>query len=248
MPAVNLFNSTASLRTLHARVLFALAVLLAVLCGTQTFAAQAPATPGPSATPHKTAHKHKHPAPAPAPVQALQVSAVPVAPPTPEIPAWPANEKANHAAVTWDSHGLRIEAANSSLQQILKDVATETGAKVEGLDADERVFGDFGPGQARDVLSMVLQGSRYNVLMIGDQGQGTPREIVLTPRQSGTVQQAANPAPSSSSDDDPEPDDQPQPTQPPTRPGFGPPEHRGPQGMQRQQPPNTPNAPNNEQN
>jgi hypothetical protein len=47
---------------------------------------------------------------------------VPVTPPAPELPKWPANEKAVQATVTWDSQGLRIEAANSSLEQILNDL------------------------------------------------------------------------------------------------------------------------------
>ena len=65
------------------------------------------------------------------------------------------------------------------------EVSTETGTKVEGMGADQRVYGDYGPGQARDVLSQLLQGSGYNVLLAGDIGQGAPREIVLSPRQSG---------------------------------------------------------------
>jgi hypothetical protein len=77
---------------------------------------------------------------------------------------------------------LKVDAENSSLSQILKDVATATGSSVEGFDQDRRVFGAYGPGQARDVLSQLLQGSGYNVLMIGDLGQGAPREIVLTSR------------------------------------------------------------------
>jgi len=87
--------------------------------------------------------------------------------------------------VVWDSHGLRIEAANSSLQQILGDVSTDTGAKVEGLRSDQRIFGTYGPGSARDVLSQLLDGTGYNVLMIGDQGAGTPRQIVLSAQPKG---------------------------------------------------------------
>ena len=55
------------------------------------------------------------------------------------------------------------------------DVSLKTGAKVEGVGADERIFGAYGPGPARDVLTELLDGSGYNILMIGDLGQGTPR-------------------------------------------------------------------------
>jgi hypothetical protein len=157
-------------------------------------------------------------------------------PPAPEVPEWPVNEKPAAAAITWDSQGLRIEAANSSLQQIMTDVATVTGTKVEGLDADQRVFGAFGPGPARDVLSQLLQGSGYNVLMIGDQGQGTPREIVLSSRNAAaTPAVAGQPSPG---EEDVEPEEQPQEPQP-IRPGFGPGGQRGPRQLtpdqQRQQ-------------
>ncbi|MGA2888289.1 MAG: hypothetical protein ABSE51_09585 [Terracidiphilus sp.] len=180
------------------------------------------------------------------------------APPEPELPQWPANEKAAQATVTWDSEGLRIEAANSSLGQILNDVATETGAKVEGLQADQRVFGVYGPGPARDVLSELLQGSGYNVIMVGDQGQGTPRQIVLTARSGATTSPAANPTASAANDEDADVlEEQPQPMpMPPSRAGFGPGgQMRTPQQLseemqrqqemrrqqQMQQPPNSPN-------
>jgi hypothetical protein len=130
------------------------------------------------------------------------------------------------ATVTWDSHGLRIEATNSSLQQILKDVSTATGAKVDGLGADERVFGEFGPGQARDVLSKLLHGSGYNVIMIGDQGQGAPRQIVLSSRHSGDMQTAVTKSATDADEDDAadsDPEEPPTPAQAPQiRPGFAP--------------------------
>jgi hypothetical protein len=126
--------------------------------------------------------------------------------------------------VVWDSQGLRIDAANSSLQQILKDVSTATGAKVDGLTTDERVFGAYGPGQTRDVLSQLLQGSGYNVIMIGDQGQGTPRQILLSPRQAASSQGAPRPAPTNSNDDENDVEEQPIAPEPiaPARPIFPP--------------------------
>jgi hypothetical protein len=90
------------------------------------------------------------------------------------------NDKAVPATVDWNGRVLRISAANSSLQQILADVSTATGVKVDGASNDQRVYGSYGPAPARDVLNELLDGSGYNVLMIGDQGQGTPRSLVLT--------------------------------------------------------------------
>jgi hypothetical protein len=144
-----------------------------------------------------------------------------VAAAVPAPPAWPVNEQPNHASVVWDSHGLSIDAANSSLQQILKDVSTATGATIEGLSGDERVFGAYGPGQAGEVLAQLLQGAGYNVMLIGDRGRGAPREILLSVRKS-TTDDAAQPKNSNNNDDDSADaeDDQPAPQQPPMRPGF----------------------------
>ena len=98
------------------------------------------------------------------------------------------NDAPAPAAVHWDSRGLQVEATNSSLKQILDEVATSTGATVEGIGPDERVFGDYGPGPARDVITQILHGSSYNVLMLGDRGEGTPRQIILSQRTAGGTQ------------------------------------------------------------
>jgi DNA segregation ATPase FtsK/SpoIIIE-like protein len=141
--------------------------------------------------------------------------------PEPEKPNWPAFDHPAQASVVWDSQGLKIDATNSSLQQILKDVSTSTGVKVDGLTSDQRVFGTYGPGQARDVLSQLLQGSGYNVIMIGDQGQGTPRQILLSARQSGASSTTAKTNQAGDEDDE---EEQPatQEPEPPVRPAFPP--------------------------
>jgi hypothetical protein len=162
---------------------------------------------------YKSVQRHKHPANARQLKAQAPVAPEPETPPTPEPPHWPAYEKAADASVTWDSHGLLIAAQNSSLRQILEDVSAATGAKVEGLGADQRIFGAYGPGKARDVLFQLLDGTGYNVLMIGDQGEGTPRQIVLTTRGGGgNTQAAANPAPTppnADAEEDPDANDVP---------------------------------------
>jgi hypothetical protein len=145
------------------------------------------------------------------------------------MPNWPANEAPTQPKVTWNSQGLHIQAANSSLSQILNTVSAQTGAKIEGISRDERIFGDYGPGQARDVLSQLLHGSAYNFLMLGDQGQGTPRQVILTARQGGAgipnrgavnQQQPQDSQPDEEPQPEPEPEDVPQPQviQPPPQP------------------------------
>jgi hypothetical protein len=203
------------------RILCVLAALTATL-GVAPALAQKPAV----APASKPLAQHKHPgakrkaakATDAAQTKAAAPPAAPVAakPAEPELPLWPVNERPVEASVTWNSKGLRIEAANSSLQQILEGVSAATGAKVEGLEADQRIFGVYGPGPARDVLSLLLQGTGYNVLLIGDQGQGTPRTIVLSSPHAGAAQPAAV---SASDDEDDDMDEPTQSTPPPMRHG-----------------------------
>ena len=208
-------------------VMLSASFLVATAFATAPAAAQTPGAPQPARTSANGAKSRVHHAakkqqPAPAPIAQT--------PPPPPMPHWPVNDNPKPASVVWDATGLRISAANSSLQQILSEVSTETGAKVEGAVPDQRIYGDYGPGQARDVLSQLLQGSGYNVLLAGDLGQGAPREIVLSPRQAGGSGASNNMnRPQQDPDDEiPEqPEEQP-PIQAPqmqnnnVRPGFGP--------------------------
>jgi hypothetical protein len=139
------------------------------------------ATVQPSTTSHHRARSSKKPAAA---EPAAKAAAQPAAPPAPKPPNWPANDPPASASVVWDSHGLTVTASNSSLAQILKEVSVDTGVKIEGFSSDERIFGTYGPGPAQDVLSQFLDGSNYDVLIVGEQGQGTPRRVVLTLRSS----------------------------------------------------------------
>lgn len=130
--------------------------------------------PGPVKHPKK---RHAKTAPVIAPI-------VETRPPDPPPPDWPANDKAKSATIEWNGRELSIAASNASLKQILHDVSTATGLKVEGISSDQRgdarVYGSYGPASAHDVLSQLLEGSGYNVLMIGDEGAGVPRELMLT--------------------------------------------------------------------
>jgi len=181
------------------QLLFAVAIT-AQTARTPTPAPTHPVTP--SATHSHTHHAtrsrthRRHTAAKPSAQQAPPKA--PSAPPAPKIPDWPANKKPTDASVIWDSHGLFIQASNSSLDQILTEVALKTGAKLEGMGADERIFGSYGPGPARDVLNKLLEGSGYNILMVGDLGGGAPRRIVLSGRPTGTAQPSVTSTPENS--------------------------------------------------
>ncbi len=210
-------------------LMLAFAFCACALLGGAPLAAQSPSQPPAASTP---SNSHPHPARSHRHLKKPEPAPVAQTPPPPPMPDWPINDKPNPASVVWDANGLRINASNSSLQQILSEVSTETGTKVEGLNADQRVYGDYGPGKARDVLSQLLQGSGYNILLAGDIGLGAPREIVLSPRRSGPDgtpgsamtmnrprQESDEDVPEQNEDQPPVPAPQMQNT---LRPGFGP--------------------------
>ncbi len=223
----NVYSSkTGKHLALSSTLLFVAASIAIVLCAAGQSLASTPAST--QVTSHKPVHLHKRSAAAHPPAKAAQMPPEPVAPPAPKPPDWPVNDRPSDATVVWNSQGLRIEASNSSLSQIMKDISNETGVKIQGLASDERIFGNYGPGSARDVLAQLLDGSGYNVLMIGDQGEGTPREIQLSPQPKGGAPASGDNQATASTDENSDaandqPDQQPQPQQPPMlRNGFTP--------------------------
>ncbi len=163
---------------------------------------------------------------------------------------------------------LSVHANNASLAQILHQVARETGMQLDGLAGDERVFGNFGPGDPRDVLVSLLNGTSYNVMMVGDLANGAPRQLLLTPKSNSALASAkpaegqAKPVDNPDDSEDAPPDQdapQPQPdqsqdlqNQQPEEPPAGSPDMpRTPQQMleqlqqmhQSEQPPEQPSEP-----
>ena len=145
-----------------------------------------------------------------------------VSKPSATIPATPANvssapepsssslldEPPSPAQVHVDGGKLSVKAENSTLSGILHEISSETGMTVDGLSKDQRIFGNYGPAAPREVLSALLDGLGYNVLMVGDQSNGAPRQLLLTQRTAGSaggnhgVQQPIRQSNSTSSDDD----------------------------------------------
>jgi hypothetical protein len=114
-------------------------------------------------------------------------------------------QPAHRAQVHVGDSGLTVQADNSNLSQVLRDISSATGMKVEGIGHDERIFGNYGPGAPRDVLTSLLYGAGYNVLMIGEIADGAPRQLILSQRKGGSTPGAAA-ATTSTEEDDTEPD------------------------------------------
>ncbi|MGD0366131.1 MAG: hypothetical protein ABSA94_01635 [Acidobacteriaceae bacterium] len=133
------------------------------------------------------------------------------------------DKPAQAARISLSGGQLSVEANNSSLSRILQDLSSTSGMTVDGLDKDQRVFGVYGPGNPRDILSSLLDGAGYNFLMVGSTDAGTPREVVLTTRNNAPL------TPSPSTPSQPEEEDEPvvnnyppEQVTPPPRPPGGP--------------------------
>jgi len=124
-------------------------ILLAILCAANAFG--------------DTTHKHKK-AKKPAPLPPLPSG--PTGPlksqmPLDQIPALPPQ-------VNYQDGQLTIVAPNSTLADILRAVHKQTGAEMEiPANATERVVTNLGPGPAREVVAELLNGSRFNYVLLG---------------------------------------------------------------------------------
>jgi hypothetical protein len=99
------------------------------------------------------------------------------------------------AEVSYRNGLLTIAADNSSLNQILREIARQTGMTITGTVSDERVFGDYGPGMPARILASLLDGTGSNMLL-RQTATRAPAELILTPRIGGpTPPQASSSAP-----------------------------------------------------
>jgi hypothetical protein len=100
--------------------------------------------------------------------------------------------------VTYENNQLTIVAPNSTLADVLRAVRKTTGAEIDVPAAPERVVTHLGPGPARDVLADLLNGSRFNYVLLGAAGNDSAlTRVVLVSKTEGatTPNQPASPAP-----------------------------------------------------
>lgn len=135
-----------------------------VVCAAALFLGTANAADAAKQTHHKTTKK---PAPLPplqngptGPVQPIPLDSMAPVPPQ----------------VSYQNDQLTIVAPNSTLGDILRAVRKLTGAEIEIPAAPERVVTHLGPGPAREVVAELLNGSRFNYVLLGSAGN----DAVLT--------------------------------------------------------------------
>lgn len=156
-----------------------------------------------------TAPTASSPAPAPqretpalAPAPQSSVTSVPEPPP-------------HRATVSYTGGQLSIVATNSSLNQILRDISRTAGITITGGVAEERVFGNYGPGTPAEVIGDLLDGTGSNMLFVQGVG-GSKSELVLTTRSGGPT--PPNPNASRLEAEDAPPPQPPPPPAPPQPP------------------------------
>jgi len=96
--------------------------------------------------------------------------------------------------VTFENNQLTIVAPNSTLGDVLKAVRKQTGAEIEVPAAPERVVTHLGPGPAREVLADLLNGSRFNYVLLGSPSDEAALTRVVLVAKSGVQDVAPNPA------------------------------------------------------
>lgn len=123
-------------------------------------------------------------APAAKPAKAKKSAKV-VAPATPLPPPTPEQMPPTRPLIGYRNGQLSISANNSTLAEVLNSVRAQTGAAIEstGLQSSDRVVAKLGPGAPKDVLVALLEGSRFNYVILGsDTVPGAVARVVLMPR------------------------------------------------------------------
>jgi len=216
-------------------------ILFAVVTATITEAQNATAPQ----QPRQRQQLHENATAAKPPAGIAQQSITP-SPEAPQVASSLLDQPAKPAQVQLNAGRLSVNADNSTLSGILHDISAKTGMTVDGLSRDQRIFGSYGPAAPREVLSALLDGLGYNVMMVGVLDNGAPRALTITTRTSAgavtgnrsmsTPRQNSN---NGDDDDDSAPEQQ-EPPQPP-RPEPNPPEANQP--PEQQQPPANPGQP-----
>ncbi len=137
-------------------------------------AAGSPATKTSTAKPpvHHAVHHRHHAKP-----QAAAVAPAPVAPPP---PLRPAEQPPNPATIDFSDGLLSVRAQNSSLVSILTQVQHQTGLVIDGLNHDQRIYGQYGPGSISATLSALLDGSGYDFVIVGGGGSHAAARLILS--------------------------------------------------------------------
>jgi hypothetical protein len=175
---------------------------VALFCAQTTAQAAAPPqgrAPTPASrlsphTEHRAGHKHRRAEHASSVAPAAVIAPVP------------------SSKVQFKDGRLTITATNSDLTDILHTISAQGGMTVAGPVPAQHVFGVYGPGTPREVLTQLLTGFGYNYMLVGTGPGGMPRQLVLSlPGAGASSLSASHAAPGSVAPSASSPDAQPAP-------------------------------------
>jgi hypothetical protein len=133
------------------------------------------------------------------PAASVPAASVPAASPVPVSPSLP---PAPRVQVSFARNQLQIAADRAPLADVLQAVRQQMGINISFPpgSGQEPVSVNLGPGPARQVLSALLDGSRYNILLVGSgRDFSAVSSIILTPRGASGSNTAAQMAPPAAS-------------------------------------------------
>jgi hypothetical protein len=114
--------------------------------------------------------------------------------PVPQVPL--DSVPAAQPQVSYQNGQLSIVAPNSTLGDILRAVRKQTTAEMDiPTNATERVVTRLGPAPAREVMAQLLNGSRFNYVLLGSQSDANLLTRVVLVAKSGPDTPGPNPQP-----------------------------------------------------
>jgi hypothetical protein len=134
-----------------------------------------------------------------APVQKARSNAkksVPVAevPQTPPPPPTLEQQPPTPPQVAYRNGQLTIDSQNATLSQVLHSVQSQTGASIDmpAGAGTERVVARLGPGNPKDVLASLLNGSKFNYVILGEaNNSGRVQKVILMAKNTSSEASAA---------------------------------------------------------
>ncbi len=129
--------------------------------------------------------------------------------------------------VEYKNGRLSVSAERASLAEILNEIHRQTGTEITMPSgaAQEQIVANVGPLPLREALSSLLNGSRFNIVMVdSDREPGKLKSVILTYRSAGASQPGMASPESPATQTEPEPEQQPvQEAQPEMQPPDAPP-------------------------
>ena len=120
------------------------------------------------------------PAAVPTPTSQMQVSDIPAG----QQHLTPAQMPPKDPTVSFQNGSLTVVAENSTLSAILHAVEKTAGIKLQGTPPEDRIFGKFGPGSPRDVLTQLFSGAHIDYILQGNNNPNSVQSIIINNRGS----------------------------------------------------------------